>query len=630
MTSLLAALASEIFIQVTCKNVLYNLIFIFLILIFSKRVYKLPFIFFSFILILRFYIGFDIEQFDEGRVVEINQSSVIIQNGVMKELVYNIDLNDVSLGDIISVNNIQDIDDEVHLFGFNINQWAQANHIIADAQYVKTIQKANPVLRFLSYENASNIEFQEWYRHILFQVRHDSVVGILFSIGILFSTLISFLEQILKSFKTKDIIIYCFIFLLLYVLGQPLSLIRILIFRIVRQVIPRKDHHFFFNFILLYLIEPIGLTQISWVLPLALSALSRFSFKAQKIIELGSILSMVFLSFSMRFSLIFIFLYQSLRKLFPFILLFVFAARCLPFLQNPFVSSMKLFNDSINHVKGFILINGHLSLLSLCAVICLFQLRIKNVYWLSIFVFIVFILNPITILPLFNQITMINVGQGDSFLFQSAFNQEVILLDTGNAYAFNDVIAAIDYFGLKEIDVMTITHADADHSANVDALMDLVNVKKIASYDEEIVFSDTSLIQINEMLYSNENDNSKVYYLNSEGIEFLFLADVSTLVEKQLIKTYPNLSVDVLKLGHHGSYTSTSLDLLHQVQASLALLSVGRNNYGHPSESVLESLSKYHLETLNSLEDGDSILRFYKGFLFVKTLKRSFYMTFAQ
>ena len=166
---------------------------------------------------------------------------------------------------------------------------------------------------------------------------------------------------------------------------------------------------------------------------------------------------------------------------------------------------------------------------------------------------------------------MIDGVQGDSLLFQSAFNKEVILLDTGNTYAYDSLKACLDYYGIKTIDVLSLTHMDSDHSANVDVLNQDFKIKHIAEYEEEIAFGSSKLIQLNEGIYDSDNDNSKIYYLESEGIEFLFLADVSTYVEKQLIKNYPNLKVDVIKIGHHGSKTSTSLDLLHQSEVSYAL-----------------------------------------------------------
>ncbi len=619
MNALLIAVCVSLLSLILSQSIFLACLIAFILVLFSRKLNRLSFFIILIFALLRYEISLSPDFFDEGRVVELNQSSVLIQKGFSKILVLDVDVYSVSLGDIISISDFETFEKESNLFGFNLNNWATSNHIIGKAKYQKTLKKAALWLRFISYENADNLQFQEWYRHILFQVNHDSVLGSLFSLGLLYTSVLIFLDKLLSRFKYKEFLIFGLIFFLLYLLGQPISLLRICVFRLVRLLVKRKDWHFFISFIILYFIEPLALKQLAWALPLVMMAMSRFHKTNLKKLESTALLASVFLAFNIRFSLAFILFYSQLRKVFPILVLFLFLARSFVMLQIPFIDGMEWFNHNVELLKSFFYQSGHLSFITFILIMLIYQMNLSKVLFLLTLYLIVFVLNPIFILPLTNQIIMINVGQGDSFLFQSAFNQEIILLDTGNTYAYDHLKACLDYYGIKEIDVLSLTHMDSDHSANIEALMNDFNIKHIADYEETINYSTSKLIQINEGHYQNENDNSKVYYLMSDGIEFLFMADVSTFVEKQLIKQYPNLKVDVLKIGHHGSKTSTSLDFLHQIEADIALLSVGNNHYGHPNLSVIENLNNYHLKILNSKEDGDVILSFINQHIFIRS-----------
>lgn len=601
-----------------------------LLLLFSKNNHKIG-LFSAFVLILlRLNTGIEFLPFEIGRIVELNQNSVLIQKGIAKELVVGIDVQKASLGDLILVTNFSEFKEDFQSFGFKSIDWAQANHIIGKVDYVQTIQKANLLLRFISYESEEISEFQGWYRAILFQVNHESVVGVLFSLGLLFSALIQRIERILKKLKHKDIIVFSLIVLFLYTLGQPLALIRIFIFRLIKKFNPYPQNNFFISVICLFFLSPYGLTQLAWVLPLALSFSQRFSMKEYKTVIRSLVLSSVFLSFSLRFGLIYSLIYSQFKKIVLTLVALLFIARFIPFMQIYFCLLMEKLSLFIQNLNELVYINGHLSLLSFLIILVLYQFRLNKSVWIICFIFIILAINPLSIIPYFDQITMINVGQGDSFLFQSAFNQEVILLDTGNVFAESKVLSALNYYGINTIDELILTHEDADHSANLEAICENVKVNYIITEGIDIPFSKSSLKYLNIGNFDNVNDNSLIYYLHNEGKSFLFLADVSTLVEKELIKQYPNLTVDFIKLAHHGSKTSTSLDLLHQIKAEYALLSVGENNYGHPSYKVIEALSNYHIRVFNSLEKGDVVVRMFRNILWISSSSGDNFISLTQ
>lgn len=93
--------------------------------------------------------------------------------------------------------------------------------------------------------------------------------------------------------------------------------------------------------------------------------------------------------------------------------------------------------------------------------------------------------------------------------------------------------------------------------------------------------------------YDDENKASLVLFANIHNYKFLFTGDIDWEVENFLINKYSNLQVDFLKVAHHGSNTSSSLSFLKKIRPKYSLISVGENNYGHPSLEVLKNLQKY-------------------------------------
>lgn len=100
------------------------------------------------------------------------------------------------------------------------------------------------------------------------------------------------------------------------------------------------------------------------------------------------------------------------------------------------------------------------------------------------------------------------------------------------------------------------------------------------------------LYLLNTKIYDNENDNSNVIYFNYNNYKFLFMGDAGTIKEKDILDKYNLKDIDFLKVGHHGSNTSSSKEFIDSVNPKYSLISVGKNNrYGHPKESVLDTLS---------------------------------------
>ena len=125
-------------------------------------------------------------------------------------------------------------------------------------------------------------------------------------------------------------------------------------------------------------------------------------------------------------------------------------------------------------------------------------------------------------------------------------------------------------------------------------LIEVLDKKKIPYYSciKELNIDTNKLYFLNTKDYDNENDNSSVIYTELNNHKFLFMGDAGVEVEEDLIEKYNLNDIDVLKVGHHGSNTSSSKIFINNIKPKYAIISVGKNNrYGHPKSSVLDTLS---------------------------------------
>ena len=124
-------------------------------------------------------------------------------------------------------------------------------------------------------------------------------------------------------------------------------------------------------------------------------------------------------------------------------------------------------------------------------------------------------------------------------------------------------------------------------------LIKVLDKKKIPYYSciKELNIDDNKLYFLNNKDYGNENDNSSVIYTELNNHKFLFMGDAGVEVEEDLIEKYNLQEIDFLKVGHHGSKTSSSKKFINEINPNYSIISVGKNNrYGHPNDNVLDNL----------------------------------------
>lgn len=133
-------------------------------------------------------------------------------------------------------------------------------------------------------------------------------------------------------------------------------------------------------------------------------------------------------------------------------------------------------------------------------------------------------------------------------------------------------------------------------------LIEVLDKKKIKyySYIKELNVDNNKLHFLQTKEYDNENENSNVIYTKLNGYKFMFMGDAG--VEKDILEKYNVSKIDVLKIGHHGSKTSSDKNFIDEMNPKYSVISVGKNNrYGHPNKEVLNNLdnSKIYRTDIN-------------------------------
>ncbi len=207
------------------------------------------------------------------------------------------------------------------------------------------------------------------------------------------------------------------------------------------------------------------------------------------------------------------------------------------------------------------------------------------------------------------SVTFINVGQGDATLIRDY--DKTILIDTGGSHYYdiaNETL--IPYFRsqhISHIDLVVITHDDFDHNGALEELMSNFRIKQVIDEAEAfpLTIGSLTLNNLNQSFHMDDNENSLVLEFNLMDRHWLMMGDASIQNESEIVDQYKNLRINVLKIGHHGSKTSTSEAFLRHINPETAIISVGRDNYyGHPHQEVIQRLEMLKIETRRTDVEG--------------------------
>lgn len=246
------------------------------------------------------------------------------------------------------------------------------------------------------------------------------------------------------------------------------------------------------------------------------------------------------------------------------------------------------------------------------------------------------------------EVTMLDVGQGDAFFIESPGGTQV-LIDGGRGTEVLRELSKVMPFWDRSLDLVIATHPDADHIGGLVGIFERFDVARIleASVENDtatfrayrkrvesegasrispargtrIILDGSAVLTVlsrDVSTASKTNEASIIVRLDYGETSFLFTGDAVTRNEHELLRFHHLLDTDVLKVGHHGSVTSTSAEFLSAVSPDIALISVGADNrYGHPHREVLDRLSSSGADiirtdtegTVRLLSDGTNIIR---------------------
>ena len=399
------------------------------------------------------------------------------------------------------------------------------------------------------------------------------------------------------------------------------------------------------NFIILILLNPYYLWQSSFILSYAIAFfLSIYqSFKITKIRLLNKLLNMWILTCLIQlFTLPIVSSFNPNLNILsmlinPFYILVVsylvlplsIITTICPPLSFLYEAIITLFQESVNHlshIKALQLSLGNINIYFKIVYYVVFYLTLKAIYLKKYYLlvmmpFIIGLWYGKGIFQLETQIAFYDLKVGDACLITTPHQLRTIVIDTSDQTKNNEMAMILANEGVRKIDYLILTHHDSDHSGGAFDLVGHIKTKRLITSRYEA----SSLAYLNEMVgtsyylkagdelnddlihlkvlspsrdFGNPNDNSLVFVLNVGGVSLLNMGDASTKVEKELLHT--PINVDLYKVAHHGSITSTSTAFIKHIGFRYAVIMNGYGNqFGFPSETVVSRFDERLLTTKN-------------------------------
>lgn len=479
----------------------------------------------------------------------------------------------------------------------------------------------------------------EQYENIM-----ENGVSHLFALsGMHLSFLYAFLAKILKKWKCKKMVIYSFLFLYLFITGFSVSFLRAILFLLLLDLnkklgisVSRIKVLFLTAFLLLF-INPFYIYNVgfwyTFVVTFSLLFCSSLLNQKKKLqIILVSTITFLFsfpISIYLNYEINLLSIFNNI-VLVPFISTLVFPLAILtfvfPFLLPIFEGSIFLL-EKINSCFANLaipLIIGKINIFEIIIYYAILLLTIEfrsKKLFICLFFLILFFYNQ-NLLERNYEVYFLDVGQGDATLFVAPQNKEVILIDTGGSITYSkkdfqkrnkefnlgdNIVTFLKSKRIRRIDLLLLTHGDKDHLGYAETIGNGIKIENVMINKDSVNDEEKKLIQkwhqvknyqskyftmqtIFLKLYDNENDNSILTKLKIYEYTFLMMGDASSKVEEEFMKKY-NVSSTFIKIGHHGSKTSSEKTFIDTVNPKYSIISVGKNNrYGHPNKEVLENL----------------------------------------
>ncbi len=236
------------------------------------------------------------------------------------------------------------------------------------------------------------------------------------------------------------------------------------------------------------------------------------------------------------------------------------------------------------------------------------------------------------------KVHFINVGQGDATYIKMP-NGEDVLIDGGKQGQGDEVISYLKSQKVDDIEVLISTHPDADHLGGLDEVLKAYKVESVyapkvshttqayknflqAVKNEKLTIKTAKagvklsvkgvtakfVGPVKDYGKSDLNNWSAVLHVTYNKNKFLFTGDAEKASETDMVKAKQTLQADVIKVGHHGAKTSSNADFLKIVKPKYAVISVGKNSYGHPTKDVLDRFKGIKAAVYRTDKNGNILI----------------------
>ena len=537
-------------------------------------------------------------------ISEIKQSYYVAKNQRTRVLVQS-DL-DLNFNDQIQVNSLEPIhtDDNFTLFSFT--KYNASKNIFYKTRDVRLIKKSTS-LKSKLYDYISSQKNSKVLLSLYYGIHEDTIDEIYTMLGYGYISAYFIVFNLLKrKYEDKKIRISLLILSILF--GSffvfTLSLTRFILYQISYLFFKSKSDQIGFTILCFSILYPTQVLSISFVLPILLQLVSYFCTEHKWIVQKMVVISVLFIYFK-KVDIVSFLLFNLLRKLYGCVFLLGM------FIPN-FVT-LKIPSLTIHYAPQFVFIFIFIVVYIQC---------LKHFKWKYMILFLIPFLevfcNP------FFQVYTLNIGQGDCSIIVEPFYKSVVMIDCGQSLYRDNVERIIFPFlenkNIHTIDTLILTHDDFDHSGGYDRLKEKVKIKQVIKDSKDKVNVEYPFyLLLQERMAKDENDSSIISYFTYDHLNYLFMGDASKEIEKQLMDTY-DLKADVIKVGHHGSNTSSDAAFLDSLDCKIALISAGyKNKYDHPSTETLKTLDHLHIHTFCTSTNGSIAIYSLHHFAFIVT-----------
>lgn len=537
-------------------------------------------------------------------ISEIKQSYYVAKKQRTRVLVQS-DL-DLNFNDQIQVDSLEPIhtDDNFTLFSFT--KYNASKNVFYKTRDVRLIKKSTS-LKSKLYAYISSQKNSKVLLSLYYGIHEDTIDEIYTMLGYGYISAYFIVFNLLKrKYEDKKIRISLLILSILF--GSffvfTLSLTRFILYQISYLFFKSKSDQIGFTILCFSILYPIQVLSISFVLPILLQLVSYFCTEHKWIVQKMVLISILFIYFK-KVDIVSFLLFNLLRKLYGCV-----------FLLGMFIPdflTLKIPSLTIHYAPQFVFIFIFIVVYIQC---------LKHFKWKYMILFLIPFLevfcNP------FFQVYTLNIGQGDCSVIVEPFYKSVVMIDCGQSLYRDNVERIIFPFlenkNIHTIDTLILTHDDFDHSGGYDCLKEKVKIKQVIKDSKDKVNVEYPFyLLLQERISKDENDSSIISYFTYDHLNYLFMGDASKEIEKQLMDTY-DLKADVIKVGHHGSNTSSDAAFLDSLDCRIALISAGyKNKYDHPSTETLTTLDHLHIHTFCTSTDGSIAIYSLHYFAFIVT-----------